>query len=410
MSDVVVTGVGVVTPIGNGKEGFWDGLMSGRSGAGPITQFDASQLPVQIACEVDDFEPSKWVDPREVGRTDRFTQMAVAAASMAMEDAGLGELAEAAERVGVIVGSGIGGLQTIEREHSNFQRGGPRRVSPFMVPRLMPNAAAAAIAMKHRLFGPNYAPTSACATGAHSIGEAFRYLGSGDADIMIAGGTEAALTPLSVAAFARMGALSRRNDDPARASRPFDKERDGFVFGEGAGILVLERREHADARGAKAIATVTGYGASSDAFHVTQPDPEGAGAALAMRLALKDAAVSPDDIDYINAHGTSTPYNDRIETVAIKNALGVESKRVPISSTKSQTGHLLGAAGAIEAAVCALAVERGRIPGTINLEDSDPECDLDYVAEGPRDLEVNVALSNSFGFGGQNACLVLTNA
>jgi 3-oxoacyl-[acyl-carrier-protein] synthase II len=410
MSDVVITGVGVVTPIGNGKEEFWDGLLTGRSGAGPISQFDASQLPVQIACEVDDFEPGKWIDPREVGRTDRFTQMAVAAASMAMEDAGLGELAEAAERVGVIVGSGIGGLQTIEREHSNFQRGGPRRVSPFMVPRLMPNAAAAAIAMKHRLFGPNYAPTSACATGAHSIGEAFRYLGSGDADVMIAGGTEAALTPLSVAAFARMGALSRRNDDPKRASRPFDKERDGFVFGEGAGILVLERREHAEARGAKAIATLLGYGASSDAFHVTQPDPEGAGAALAMRLALKDAGVAPDEIDYINAHGTSTPYNDRIETVAIKNALGVEAKRVPISSTKSQTGHLLGAAGAIEAAVCALAVERGRIPGTINLEESDPECDLDYVAEGPRDLEVNAALSNSFGFGGQNACLVLTKA
>jgi 3-oxoacyl-[acyl-carrier-protein] synthase II len=410
MSDVVITGVGVVTPIGNGKEEFWDGLLTGRSGAGPISQFDASQLPVQIACEVDDFEPGKWIDPREVGRTDRFTQMAVAAASMAMEDAGLGELAEAAERVGVIVGSGIGGLQTIEREHSNFQRGGPRRVSPFMVPRLMPNAAAAAIAMKHRLFGPNYAPTSACATGAHSIGEAFRYLGAGDADVMIAGGTEAALTPLSVAAFARMGALSRRNDDPKRASRPFDKERDGFVFGEGAGILVLERREHAEARGAKAIATLLGYGASSDAFHVTQPDPEGAGAALAMRLALKDAGVAPDEIDYINAHGTSTPYNDRIETVAIKNALGVEAKRVPISSTKSQTGHLLGAAGAIEAAVCALAVERGRIPGTINLEESDPECDLDYVAEGPRDLEVNAALSNSFGFGGQNACLVLTKA
>ena len=407
MTDVVITGVGVISPIGSGKEAFWDGLMTGRSGAGPITQWDASDLPVNIACEVDDFDPSTWIDPREVGRTDRFTQMAVAAASIAIEDAGLDDFGKS-ERVGVIVGSGIGGLSTIEREHSNFLRGGPRRVSPFMVPRLMPNAAAAAIAMKHRLFGPNYAPTSACATGAHSIGEALRYIGAGDADIMIAGGSEAALTPLSVAAFARMGALSRRNDDPERASRPFEKNRDGFVFGEGAGIVVLEHRAHAEARGAKPIAALAGYGASADAFHVTQPDPEGAGAALAMRLALKDAGVGPGDIDYINAHGTSTPYNDRIETVAIKNALGVEAKKVAISSTKSQTGHTLGAAGAIEAAVCALALERGRIPGTINLEESDPECDLDYVADGPRDLGIEVALSNSFGFGGQNACLVLT--
>lgn len=410
MSDVVVTGVGLVTPIGTGKEAFWDGLMSSRSGAGMISQWDASELPVQIACEVDDFDPSRWIDPREVGRTDRFTQMAVAAASLALEDAGMSDFADAGERVGVIVGTGIGGLSTIEREHSNFLRGGPRRVSPFMVPRLMPNGAAAAIAMKHRLFGPNYAPTSACATGAHSIGEALRYLGSGDADVMIAGGSEAALTPLSVAAFARMGALSRRNDDPDRASRPFEKNRDGFVFGEGAGIVVLERREHAEARGANVIAALAGYGASADAFHVTQPDPEGAGASLAMRMAFKDAGVGPDDIDYINAHGTSTPYNDRIETVAIKNALGVESKRVAISSTKSQTGHLLGAAGAVEAAVCALVIQRGRIPGTINLEESDPDCDLDYVADGPRDLTVEVALSNSFGFGGQNACLVLTKA
>ena len=409
MTDVVITGIGVISPIGSGKEAFWDGLMSGRSGAGPITQWDASDLPVQIACEVDDFDPSQWVDPREAGRTDRFTQMAVAAASLAIEDAGLADFGQS-ERVGVIVGSGIGGLSTIEREHSNFLRGGPRRVSPFMVPRLMPNAAAAAIAMKHRLFGPNYAPTSACATGAHSIGEGLRYIGAGDADVMIAGGSEAALTPLSVAAFARMGALSRRNDDPERASRPFEKNRDGFVFGEGAGIVVLERRAHAEARGAKPIAALAGYGASADAFHVTQPDPEGAGAALAMRMALKDAGVGPGDIDYINAHGTSTPYNDRIETVAIKNALGVESKKVAISSTKSQTGHMLGAAGAIEAAVCALALERGRIPGTINLEESDPDCDLDYVADGPRELGVEVALSNSFGFGGQNACLVLTKA
>jgi 3-oxoacyl-[acyl-carrier-protein] synthase II len=409
MKEVVVTGIGVVTPIGTGTEAFWDGLKSGRSGAGPITQFDASSMPIQIACEVDDFEPTKYLDPREVGRTDRFTQMAVAAASEAVASAG-GVDDQDPERVGVIVGSGIGGIGTIEREQSAMLRGGPRRVSPFMVPRLMANAAAASIAMKYRVFGPNYAPISACATGAHAIGEAYLYVRSGMADMMIAGGTEAALTPLSIAAFARMGALSRRNDDPARASRPFDKNRDGFVFGEGSGILVLETREHAEARGAEILAVVSGYGASADAFHVTQPDPEGAGAAIAMRAALRDAKAAPDDVDYINAHGTSTPYNDRIETVAIKAAFGVEAKRVPVSSTKSQTGHLLGAAGAVEAAVCVLAVGRGVIPGTINLEEADPDCDLDYVGDGPREIDVELALSNSFGFGGQNACLAFRRA
>jgi 3-oxoacyl-[acyl-carrier-protein] synthase II len=410
MSDVVVTGIGVVTPIGIGTEAFWDGLMTGRSGAGPITQFDASNLPVSIACEVGDFDAKGHVDPREIGRTDRFTQMAVVAASLAWDDLGWDGPPCPSDRIGVIVGSGIGGLSTIEQSHSALEKGGPRRVSPFMVPRLMPNAGAGAIAMKYGLHGPNYAPSSACATGAHAIGEAYRFLREGLTDVMIAGGTEAALTPLSISAFARMGALSRRNDEPERASRPFDKGRDGFVFGEGAGVLVLERREYAEERGADILCELSGYGASADAFHVTQPDPEGAGAALAMRKALEDAKAAPDEVDYINAHGTSTPYNDRVETVAIKAALGVESKRVPVSSTKSQTGHLLGAAGAVEAAACVLAIKHGVIPPTINLEDSDDECDLDYVAEGPREAKVSLAISNSFGFGGQNACLAFREA
>ena len=406
MTQIVVTGLGAVTPIGSGTEGLWDGLMSGRSGAGPITQFETESLPVRIACEVTDFDPANYVDARQVGRTDRFTQMAVAATTLAIEDFGEFDFESNGDRVGVIIGSGIGGIGTIEREHSALLKGGPRRVSPFMVPRLMPNAAAAAVAMKFKLFGPNYAPTSACATGAHAIGEAYRNLKAGAADVMIAGGTEAALTPLSVSAFARMGALSRRNDDPGAASRPFEKNRDGFVFGEGAGVLILETREHAEKRGAPILAEVAGYGASADAFHVTQPDPEGAGATLAMRAALNDAKANPDEVDYINAHGTSTPYNDRVETIAIKSAFGVEAKRIPVSSTKSQTGHLLGAAGAVEAMVSVLAVARNVIPGTINLDESDPECDLDYVGEGPRETNVRLALSNSFGFGGQNSCLL----
>jgi len=405
MTQVVVTGLGLVTPIGSGTESFWDGLMTGRSGAAPITQFETESLPVRIACEVTDFDPTNYVDARQVGRTDRFTQMAVAAASLAIEEAGEFDFEKTGDRIGVIIGSGIGGIGTIEREHDALLKGGPRRVSPFMVPRLMPNAAAAAVAMKFKLFGPNYAPTSACATGAHAVGEAYRNLQAGAADMMIAGGTEAALTPLSVAAFARMGALSRRNDDPERASRPFEKNRDGFVFGEGAGALILETREHAEKRGAPILAEVAGYGASADAFHVTQPDPDGAGASLAMRAALNDAGANPDEVDYINAHGTSTPYNDRVETVAIKATFGMEAKRIPVSSTKSQTGHLLGAAGAVEAAVSVLAVSRDVIPGTINLEEADPECDLDYVGEGPREAAISLALSNSFGFGGQNACL-----
>jgi 3-oxoacyl-[acyl-carrier-protein] synthase II len=406
MSEVVVTGVGLVTPIGIGTKAFWEALVEGRSGAGPITSFDASDLPVRIACEIPEFDSSDYVSPREAGRMDRFTQLAVAAGSLAWDDARCSEAVEP-DRTGVIIGSGIGGLSTIEREHDNYRNHGPRRVSPFMVPKLMPNAAAGAVAMKYGLFGPNFAPASACATGAHAVGEAYRYVKAGLADVMIAGGSEAAITPLAVSAFARMGALSRRNDDPARASRPFDAERDGFVCAEGAGILVLERRDLAEKRGADILGTIAGYGASADAHHITQPDPEGHGASLAMRRALADAGASPDKIDYINAHGTSTPFNDRVETIGIKEALGVEAKRIPVSSTKSQLGHLLGAAGAVEAAATLLIIRNGVVPATINLDTPDPECDLDYVPREPRKVSVSFALSNSFGFGGQNACLAL---
>jgi 3-oxoacyl-[acyl-carrier-protein] synthase II len=409
MNEVVVTGVGLVTPIGIGTKPFWDALVGGRSGAGTIASFDASALPVRIACEIPEFDSSDYISPRDAGRMDRFTQLAVAAASHAWDESRSSESIKP-DRTGVIIGSGIGGLSTIEREHDNFRDHGPRRVSPFMVPKLMPNAAAGAVAMKFGLFGPNFAPTSACATGAHAVGEAYRYVKAGLADVMIAGGSEAAITPLAVSAFARMGALSRRNDDPARASRPFDAERDGFVCAEGAGVLVLERRDRAEKRGADILGTIAGYGASADAHHITQPDPEGHGASLAMRAALADAHASPDKVDYVNAHGTSTPFNDRVETLGIKEALGVEAKRIPVSSNKSQLGHLLGAAGAVEAAATLLIIRNGVIPATINLETPDPECDLDYVPREPREASVRFALSNSFGFGGQNACLALAAA
>jgi 3-oxoacyl-[acyl-carrier-protein] synthase II len=407
MRRVVVTGIGVVTPVGTGVKAMWDGLMSGRSGAGTIESFDASELPVRIACEINEFDAKEWVAPREVSRSDRFTHMAVAAAQMAWEEAALEE-ADDPVRWGSVVGTGIGGLSTMETEHSNMIAGGPRRVSPFMVPKLMPNAAVAAIAMRYGLQGVNYAPSSACASGGHALGEAWRAIRSDSADVMLAGGTEAALTPLSLAAFIRMGALSKRNDDPERASRPFDKDRDGFVFGEGAGVLVLEEAEHAQKRGASILAELTGYGATSDAYHVTQPDPQGRGAHLAMRTAMQTAGIEPGDVDYINAHGTSTPFNDKIETLAIKEAMGNEAKRIPVSSTKSQTGHLLGAAGAVEAAICVQALVEQTIPATRNLEQPDEDCDLDYVPGDPRPESLDAVMSNSFGFGGQNASLIFT--
>jgi 3-oxoacyl-[acyl-carrier-protein] synthase II len=406
----VITGLGVVTPIGIGTDAFWDGLISGRSGAAEISSFDASDLPVRIACEIDDFDPVDFISAKEASRTDRFTHLALAAAALAEEEAGLLSGGFDPERTGVIIGSGIGGLQTIVAEHDAMLAGGPRRVSPFMVPKLMPNGAAGQVAMRFGLHGPAFSVSSACASGAHAIGEAAQQIRSGAADVMLAGGTEAAICSLAVAAFARMGALSKRNDDPTTASRPFDAGRDGFVFGEGAGVLVLESADSALARGADVLAILAGYGASCDAAHVTQPDPEGRGAERAMTEALENAGVAPDEVDYINAHGTSTPLNDRIETIAIKNALGVEAKRIPITSTKSQTGHLLGAAGAVEAAATILVLRNGVIPPTINLESPDPDCDLDYVSDGPREAKPRVGLSNSFGFGGQNASLVFTEA
>lgn len=406
MTRVFVTGIGIVTPVGIGSDAFWSGLLEGRSGVGPLTAFDASGYPTRIAAEVSDFEPADFIERRSVARSDRFTQFALAAASLAVEDAG-GEMPGAPERSGVVIGSGIGGLTTIEREHEALIEGGPRRVSPFMVPMLMPNAAAAAVAMRYQLRGVNFAPSSACATGAHAVGEAFQAIRSGQADCALAGGTEAALTPLALAAFARMGALSTRNDEPERASRPFDAGRDGFVFGEGAAVLMLESERQVIDRGATPIAELAGYGATCDAFHVTQPDPEGVGAISAMRAALADAGLHPEDVDYLNAHGTSTPHNDRIESLAIKEAFGPEHKRIPVSSTKSLTGHLLGAAGAVEAAVCALALRDGKAPATANLEDVDPDCELEHVIEAPYEGHLRAAVSNSFGFGGQNACLVL---
>ncbi len=404
MNRVVVTGMGVVTPVGNTVDDFWDSLIAGRSGAAPISSFDASDYPVRFAAEVKSFDPSAFLSPREGVRLDRYAQMAVVAAGQAWTESGLA--VEDTHRAGVVFGSGIGGLRTVVDEHTALLEHGPRGVSPFMVPKLMPNGAAAAIAMRFGLHGPNFAVASACATGAHAIGEAFRCVRTGLVDAMIAGGSEAGLTPLALAAFARMGALSKRNEDPTAASRPFDVHRDGFVFGEGAGALVLESEDSALGRGAGILGEIAGYGASCDAHHATQPDPEGRGAFAAMSAALADAGLAPHVVDHINAHGTSTPFNDRIESLAIKSLLGVEAKRIPVVSTKSQTGHLLGAAGAVEAVATLSAMRAGVIPATINLTDPDPDCDLDHVIDEPRDQMVDVALSNSFGFGGQNASLV----
>lgn len=406
MNGVFVTGIGIISPIATGASNTWKGVLEGRSGIGPLAAFDAEPFPTRIAAEVTDFDPHDHMDRRTTARTDRFTQFALAAAAMAIEDALLTRVG-APERVGVIIGSGIGGLATIEREHRSLLEGGPRHVSPFMVPMLMPNAAAGAVAMKHGLKAVNFAPSSACATGAHAVGEAFRAIREGDADVILAGGTEAALTPLALAAFSRMGALSTRNDAPHLASRPFDAARDGFVFGEGAAVLILESERSAEARGVMPYARVAGYGATCDAFHVTQPDPEGTGATTAMTRALADAEVSPGDIDHINAHGTSTPFNDRIEALAIREVFGPEYKRIAVSATKSSTGHLLGAAGAVEAAFTALALRDQTVPATSNLQVVDEGCELDHVIGEPRTGKLNAALSNSFGFGGQNASLVL---
>jgi 3-oxoacyl-[acyl-carrier-protein] synthase II len=404
---VVVTGIGPVTPVGIGRQAFWDALTSGRSGIGEITLFDASEFPVRIGGEVKDFDPNVWMDRKAARRTDRVVHLAVAASRLAWEDAGSPPVDP--QRAAVVVSTGVGGLQYMEDQIRLLAERGPDRVSAFTVPAMMPNAATGQIAMELGFTGPNACITTACAAGAHGVGEAYRYIKHGMADLAVAGGTEAGITPLSLAAFAQMQALSR-NPNPARASRPFDADRDGFVMAEAAGILILEEEERARERGATIYAEVVGYGTSADAFHITQPEPQGAGAVIAMQMALTDAGQEAEAVDYINAHGTSTQLNDAAETRAIKKALGDHAYRVAVSSTKSMTGHMVGAAGAAEAAVAALAVHHGVIPPTTNYETADPECDLDYVPNEARNADVRLALSNAFGFGGQNAVLAMARA
>jgi len=407
---IVVTGMGAVTPLGIGVEATWEGLRSGRSGISRISHFDAADFSSQIAGEVDGFDPSDWLEPREVRHTDRFTQFAVAASKMAVEDAGLDFERTDPDRVGVLIGSGIGGTATWEEQHTILMTKGPGRVSPFFIPMMILDIASGRVAMTFGVRGPNLGLATACATSAHALGEAFEIVKRGDAEVMIAGGSEAAVCPLAVAGFCSMRALSRRNDEPERASRPFDRDRDGFVMAEGAGVVVLEELEHARRRGAQMHGEIIGYGTSGDAYHITQPSPDGYGMALAMESALRDANLSPDDVDYINAHGTATPAGDPAETRALKRVFGERAGRIPCSSTKSMTGHLLGAGGAVEAIACILAIRDGVVPPTINLDIPDPECDLDYVPLEARAHAVEVAMSNSFGFGGHNAILVLRAA
>jgi len=404
---VVVTGIGPATPVGVGRDAFWDALVSGRSGIGDITLFDASEHAVKIAGEVKDFEPADWMDRKAVKRTDRVVHLAVAAARLAWQDAG--EPSVDPQRAAVVVSTGVGGLQYMEDQIRVLAERGPGRVSAFTVPAMMPNAATATVAMELGFTGPNACITTACAAGAHGVGEAYRYIKHGMADLAIAGGTEAGVTPLAVAAFAQMQALSR-NTDPLRASRPFDADRDGFVISEAACVLVLEDEERARERGATIYAEVAGYGTSADAFHITQPEPEGSGAVIAMQMALADAGEDAEAVGYVNAHGTSTQLNDAAETRALKKVFGDHAHRLAVSSTKSVTGHMVGAAGAAEAAATALAIRDGVVPPTINYETPDPECDLDYVPNEARKADVTLALSNAFGFGGQNAVLALRRA
>ncbi|QYM79815.1 beta-ketoacyl-ACP synthase II [Horticoccus luteus] len=404
---IVITGLGVVASIGHDVNAFWASLIAGRSGVDRVTHFDCTQFASQIGAEVRDWEAAAHMDPKEARRNDRYTQFAYVAARQAVRDAALEMAKEDGDRVGVIIGSGIGGMQTIETQHDILRERGPRKVSPFMIPALISNMAGGLVAMDLGARGPNFGVVSACATSTHAIGEAFNALRRGDADVMVAGGSEAAITPLAYAGFCSMKAMSTRNGEPKRASRPFDLNRDGFVMGEGSGIVVLETLEHAQARGARIYCELAGYAATCDAFHITQPDPEGKGLSLAMRRALDTAQLRPEEIDYINAHGTSTPYNDKFETLAIKKVFGEHARRLAISSTKSMTGHLLGAAGAIECVVSVKTIEQGIVPPTINLETSDPDCDLDYVPHASRAMRVRTVLSNNLGFGGQNAALVL---
>ena len=406
---VVVTGMGAVSPVGLDVESTWTALKAGVSGAAPITLFDPGDLSVRFACEVKDFDPLQAMDRKEARRADRFLQFAMAAAQEAVLQADIESAIPTlpAERVGVIVGSGIGGLATMEAQHQRLLKDGPGRVSPFFIPMFISDMSAGMISMRYGARGPNYATVSACASSAHAVGSAYRSIRIGETDVMITGGTEAAVTPLCMAGFASMKALSTRNDSPETASRPFDATRDGFVLGEGAAMLVLESLDHARSRGATILAEIAGYGQSADAYHMTSPAPGGAGAQIAMRLAIEDAGLTPNDIDYINAHGTSTQANDSAETQAIKVVLGDRAHAIPISSTKSMTGHTLGAAGAIESVISALVCSTGLGPPTINYEYEDPECDLNYVVDGTIERPVRAALSNSFGFGGHNVSLLI---
>jgi 3-oxoacyl-[acyl-carrier-protein] synthase II len=405
---VVITGMGFICGSGNTREEVWSNLLAGRSGVGSITRFDISAFPVRIASEVKNFDPLKFIEKKEVKKMDTFIHYAVAASQEAMDDSGLrvnGD--DEATRVGVFIGSGIGGFGVIEREHEKFLKGGPGKISPFFIPAAIVNLAAGQVSIRFGLKGPNSATCTACSTGAHAVGDSFKIIQRGDADAMLCGGAEAAITPMGVGGFAAMRALSTRNEDPEHASRPFEADRDGFVIGEGAGVLVLEELERARGRGAKIYAELVGYGMSSDAFHITQPSENGDGAVRVMTNAIKDAGVQPRDVHYINAHGTSTHYNDKLETMAIKKVFGDSAYAIPVSSTKSMMGHLLGAAGGVEAGIIALALHDQIVPPTANYEKPDPDCDLDYVAEGARRRPMEYALSNSFGFGGTNAALLM---
>jgi 3-oxoacyl-[acyl-carrier-protein] synthase II len=406
---VVVTGLGTISPLGVGNEATWQGLVEGRSGIGPITKFDASAYASRIAGEVKGFNPEQWLEKKEVKKSDTFIHYAVAASQMAADDAKLDTKAEDSDRIGVIIGSGIGGLPLIEEMHRKLVERGPSRISPFFIPGIVVNLATGMVSIRFNARGPSSAPATACATGAHAIGDAFKIIQRDDADIMFAGGSEAVVAPLAIGGFAAMRALSTRNDEPERASRPWDRDRDGFVLGEGSGILILEEREHALARGAQIYCELTGYGMTSDAYHITSPSEDGDGMVRVMRRALKDAGLQPEDVEYINAHGTSTQVGDRIETLAIKQVFGDHAYKLGVSSTKSMTGHLLGAAGGLESAIAAMAIRHEMLPPTINLENPDEGCDLDYIPNTARPAPgIKHVLSNSFGFGGTNATVIFS--
>jgi 3-oxoacyl-[acyl-carrier-protein] synthase II len=403
---VVVTGVGLITPLGTGTEKSWKGLLEGRPAIRRISHFNPEGLPCQIAGEIPDFDIDRFIEIKEQKKMDRFIHLGLSAATLAMEDSGFKVSESNADRVGVIVGAGIGGLSAIEHYNQVLLEKGPKRVSPFFIPMTIVNLTSGQISIRFGAKGPNSAVSTACATGTHSIGDAFKLIQHDVADTMICGGTEACITPLCIAGFTSMKALSTRNDSPEKASRPFDRDRDGFVMGEGAGVLILEEREHAINRGARIYAELIGYGLNSDAYHITSPSPNGEGAAKCMGYAIKDAGIRPDEVDYINAHGTSTKYGDELETSAIKNVFGPHAYKLCVSSTKSMIGHLLGASGGVEGGICALSIYNSIIPPTINLDNPDSACDLDYVPHKARPLDINIAMSNSFGFGGTNACII----